>query len=251
MTVKPPQSISPRFIQGGRSRLFGALWSAAAVRGGVLFCNQVGPDYAACYKTGRLLAAILVAGGWTCLRFDYAGWGDSEGEETEYSVRDWIDNISSAHQQLKQTGIRETYLCGFGFGGALAAKYASQSGGVSGLILWNPVTDGGAYAASLRDRHGQLLHGSFARASRQDRVVQSMGFVAAADLASQMSQIRLTELQTPPAGRVLIVAPPSSRQTASLAHRLRELGVEVAVRPHGSGAMAVLAMRATADWLNQ
>jgi len=251
MTAPLLKSIHPRFIQGGRCRLFTALWSARDARGGVLLCNQIGPDYAACYKTGRLLAAIAVAGGWSCLRFDYAGWGDSEGEGTEYSVGDWMDDIAAACHQLKQTGVRKVYLCGFGFGAALAAKYASQADDVSGLIFWDPVIDGRDYAASLRQRRSRWLRGSFARPSQNDRAVQSLGFVARGDLAHQMGRIRLMELKTPPAPRVLIVAGSGDGQAALLAGRLSELGAEVAIEPHGSDARVVLAMRAIGDWLNQ
>ena len=92
-------------------------------------------------KTARLLAKA----GFTALRFDFRGWGDSGGDSEDSSISTMIeDSRAAADFVAKHAGVDNGRIgfLGFSTGGAVAALAAAQDSRVGTLALWNPVADG-------------------------------------------------------------------------------------------------------------
>ena len=252
MPIQQP-SITPMLFASGPRRLMGVLHAAAkgSRRGvGVLICNQVGPDYGEYYKTGRMLIGMLVAKSFDCLRFDYTGCGDSEGGCQDASVQQWlIDTASALHLLKEQSGCSTVCLCGFGFGGLLAAAYAARSPDVESLLLWDPVVDGATYCRQLRKRHRQWLRGSFVKAERGDKQFQAMGFAATPDLEEEMGQLKLEGLACCHARRVFTVTQDGSADQGLLETHFGRQGLGVQSCSMPPDALPLRPMRAATAWL--
>jgi uncharacterized protein len=86
-----------------------------------------------------LLSRYLAANGYSSLRFDYAGMGDSEGVDTDFmSVS---DDIEAAIQTLKQyTGVAKVVIWGLCDAASSALIYAKKNNceDLAGMILLNP-----------------------------------------------------------------------------------------------------------------
>lgn len=218
LNIEP--TITPLMFSSGNRQLMGVCYapSPPSIQDvSVLLCNQVGPDYAEYFKTSRILLNMLVAGGFNCLRFDYTGCGDSEGNFTEGSVSQWISDIATAKTILKdQSGCSNICICGFGFGGLLATAHAAVSV-VSAIILWEPVVDGQIYCRRLRKNHRQWLHGSFVKVQRVDKRFQTMGFPATADLEKEMCRLNINDLPSCRAEKIFAVVRDGSPDQALIA----------------------------------
>jgi hypothetical protein len=90
-------------------------------------------------------ARALQRKGFTVLRFDFRGWGDSEWESEQSTIVTMIEDARAATDfLLGQRGVDATRLgyLGFSTGGAVAAQAIERDPRVRSLVLWNPVGDG-------------------------------------------------------------------------------------------------------------
>jgi exosortase A-associated hydrolase 1 len=98
-----------------------------------------GPQYrAGSHRHFVLLSRDLAAAGIPCLRFDYRGMGDSEGETRNFSALN--SDIRAAVDTLlaRSAGIKHIVLWGLCDGATAAAFYAAEDTRISGLVLLNP-----------------------------------------------------------------------------------------------------------------
>lgn len=96
------------------------------------------------------LARALAAGGFACLRFDYRGMGDSEGDCVDFESAG--PDISSAIAALiAHAGVRSIVLWGL-CDGATACAFKGADPLVAGMVLFNPWirTDAGASEVAIR-----------------------------------------------------------------------------------------------------
>jgi alpha-beta hydrolase superfamily lysophospholipase len=240
------------FPSGGRQLL--AVHYAPAPRSrrgrGILMCNQIGPDYAEYYKTGRMLTNMLVASGFDCLRFDYTGCGDSQGGFEDGSVERWLADIASARRLLTdRSDCSWICPCGFGFGGLLAAAYAATSD-TDGLVLWEPVVDGRSYCHALRKNHRAWLRGSFARATELDERFNAMGFAATVDIERGMRQLRLVDQTSCRASRVFAVMQDDSTDRVSIVEHFARSGTPLQTCMPGD-SLPLRPMRTVIAWLEE
>lgn len=247
-----PVVATPMFFASRSHRLMGVLHAAdpASRRGiGVVICNQVGPDYGEYYKTGRAFLGMLTAAGIDCLRFDYAGCGDSEGDYNDASVTQWLDDIAVAAELLRKSPeCSRICLCGFGFGGLLAAR-AAGSDNADMLLLWDPVTDGATYCRSLQQKQKQWLRGSFAKAERLDRQIMSMGFPAGGTLVNEMSMLKLDDVECHSAKDIFLVAQEDSPDAERIESYCRDRVGRIERCKVAAGALPLRPMRSAVAWL--
>ena len=117
---------------------------------GVVLAYPFGQEYMRAHRALRLLAQALTARGVHVMRVDYRGTGDSAGDLEDFGVLDWIEDLEIARQELRDvSGVRQVGLVGLRLGALLAAELAARLGGVSPLVLWDPVVSGESYLQEL------------------------------------------------------------------------------------------------------
>lgn len=144
----------PFFFDNNRAqKLFGVLHSpehkvsdTINTMGWVL-CHSFAEEKLWAHRVYVSLARCLASQGHTVLRFDYSGYGDSDGEFENSTVDDQLNDIYAAIDTLKDK-VQNTDnigLIGLRYGALLAAMIAESHKEISHLVLWDPVIDMGRY----------------------------------------------------------------------------------------------------------
>lgn len=141
------------FFGPARQQLLGVYHAPAAAQDrfqGVVLCYPFGQEYMRAHRAFRQLAFILSSKGYHVLRFDYRGTGDSAGDVQGLCASDWLQDIESAVQELKDmTGISGVALVGLRLGALLAGIVACRRRDINTLVLWDPLISGAAFLAEL------------------------------------------------------------------------------------------------------
>lgn len=128
-------------------RLYGVLYRPAGGSGSaVLICNPLGQEALRAHRLLRVLASRLARQGFSVLRFDYFGTGESMGDDEEGSLDGWAGDVATAHGELlARSGVSRTIWIGMGLGANVAAMAAEAGREPTRLVLLEPVRDGAAY----------------------------------------------------------------------------------------------------------
>ena len=135
---------------GPNGELFGVLHSPASgnsvganhrVRPGLAMCAPFGEEAKSAYRVFFDLACALADKGWTVLRFDYFGTGNSMGGFDGFAPGRARDDIGHALDLLREEGVGKAGLLGLGLGAALAFEAAPVQQ-AEFLILWQPTVNG-------------------------------------------------------------------------------------------------------------
>jgi pimeloyl-ACP methyl ester carboxylesterase len=199
----------------------------------------------------RQLARTLSARGWHVLRFDYYGTGDSAGDFAEANREQWLADVDTAVEELKDIGqLSRVALVGMRVGGALAAQVAERRRDVDRIVLWDPVMDGKSYLLEV---------GAPSTASSQGPDV--LGVVLAPEARRDMEAIRLDQIG-PGLPKTLVLDTTQSPKTYdALVTHLRVQGVDCSVEHvpdvqawreewgWGGVGMPVTAINAIAAWM--
>jgi alpha-beta hydrolase superfamily lysophospholipase len=164
--------------------LFGILCEPAERRGdtAILMLNVGGNHHIGPHRMYVKAARALAAAGYSSLRFDLAGIGDSRmlpGSSVDGSYfRHSMPSVSAAIDLLAQTGCKRFYLLGICSGAYVAFQSAQIDPRVTGQILMNPrfleweATPRGSWQASMR-RHYKSI-GYYRRALLRSHVYQRL-----------------------------------------------------------------------------
>ncbi|MBN2195885.1 MAG: alpha/beta hydrolase [Polyangiaceae bacterium] len=147
----PPREHAFYFEHRGRN-LFGTLHepAMAALRRGWVFCSPFGEERGFSQKMAVEWARVLCEAGYWVLRFDYRGYGDSEGLFHEFSADDHVEDILSAVMHLEdRIGIPCRGLWGMRLGASLAARAVEKGNLRVALALWDPIVSGEKYMDEL------------------------------------------------------------------------------------------------------
>jgi len=141
------------FGEQGR-RTFGVLHQPAAgcvwKNASWVLCAALGQERGNAQRFMVEWARALSRQGYWVLRFDYRGYGDSDGAEEEYSIEDHVADIDAALAEVeRRTGVPCWGLCGLRLGATMAAVAAAQRHRHLHLILWEPLVSGQAYLDAL------------------------------------------------------------------------------------------------------
>ncbi|HOX40417.1 MAG TPA: alpha/beta fold hydrolase [Candidatus Brocadiia bacterium] len=126
------------WIQSGAKRLSAILHSADADRIIVLAHGFTGHKI----EAGRLFvqaARTFAEGGFSVLRFDFAGSGDSEGSFDEMSPKTEIADLHAVLEWVRDMGFSRRGLLGLSMGGAVSTFVAAERQDLKALVLWSPV----------------------------------------------------------------------------------------------------------------
>lgn len=132
----------PFYFGSGANRLFGLHFPARGRprASGIVLCNGFGKEYEISRTSLCNMARDLARGGFSCLRFDYRGYGDSAGEFSNATVRSMCADIEAAVDELqRRANVASVGLLGIRLGATLAAVVAARLPRLSWLVLWEPL----------------------------------------------------------------------------------------------------------------
>ena len=94
---------------------------SACTASGVLILPSIGYEYWSTHRTVRVLAESLATAGYTALRLDYDGTGDSAGTSWDPNrLQAWRDSADAGAAALRDVGVERLCVLGVQFGGLLA-----------------------------------------------------------------------------------------------------------------------------------
>jgi uncharacterized protein len=116
----------------------------------ILLCYPFGHEYIRVHRVFRRLAINLASNGFHVFRFDYFGTGDSSGDPEQARLRQWIENIYKASEQLQlRSKLSRVCLVGLRLGATMAVMAAKELPEMDALVLWEPVVNGSEYLREL------------------------------------------------------------------------------------------------------
>jgi alpha/beta superfamily hydrolase len=92
-------------------------------------------------------AEAMCKEGFSVLRFDFAGSGESEGEFSEMTLSSEAEDLKSAFEFMKSHGYRRIGLVAASFGGAVAMIAHPDA---EAVVLWNPRSKKGRFSSLER-----------------------------------------------------------------------------------------------------
>jgi pimeloyl-ACP methyl ester carboxylesterase len=209
----------PAFLDRGGERLFSVLHRPSAPPlGGFLFCHPLGEEKLWAHRVYVSLARDLAAAGWTVLRFDFRGEGDSDREFQDTNLVTRIEDTQTALAALRSELPPDSKVTLFGLrlGGSVAATVAAMPGArVESLILCDPIVRGAAYMQELlmiNLAHQMALHRKVVH-NRKELVSQMRGgvpvniegYLLSDDCFEQLSGLDLTDTMAGFQGSGLVV----------------------------------------------
>lgn len=211
------------------ARLFGWLHRPAAsadVGLALVICNPFGFEEVCAHRALRDLAQAAAEAGVPTLRFDYAGCGNSDGDDAQANMLErWLASVHCAVDAVKHaSGARQVCLFGVRLGALLATLAASSREDVRGLVAVAPVLRGRLH---LRELTVLARTGIAAPQATGDGRLESAGFVLSAATCGALSAVDLRTLLRPPAPRVLVVERDDLPDAVNWAPVLERLGAEV------------------------
>jgi pimeloyl-ACP methyl ester carboxylesterase len=210
------------FFFGERDRqLFGVYTPPrGGARGGqaVLLCYPFGSEHMRAHRAFRQLSGLLNRAGSHVLRFDYFGTGDSAGRGDEASLEQWVQDIGTAVDELKDTcGATTVSLIGLRLGAALAAAAAAQRTDIDRVILWDPIVDGSRYLSEMQAIAGRPQ-------LRADEPMGVTGFPVTGGMRQALSALDLRTSEPPRAKRIDIIAASEQPEYPALEQAWRARG---------------------------
>lgn len=152
--------MTPFYFGDSHAPLYGVLHeptSGSFKSKAILICAPLGHEYFRSHRMLALLSEQLAAQGYYCLRFDYAGTGDSAGEFDLQSIERWQKNIAQAAEELSLLAGVERLDCICLRLSALLLLCSEYQTRFSNIILWDPVSDGKEYLDELAALQGRVL----------------------------------------------------------------------------------------------
>ncbi len=143
----------------------------------VVFCHgfhghKGGPNGRFFVRAARTLASH----GISSLRFDQYGCGDSEGDSTDSSFRDWITTTRAVAEQYVASGYRVA-LFGHSMGAVAALGVAAELRGLAAVVAWSGDPNVEPFVPSptgFVEEGGQLARDSYWREAHEARIAEQL-----------------------------------------------------------------------------
>ncbi len=220
-TDMPISNEVPHFFRSGNDSLYGVYYqaqTASDVNRGVVICSPWGQEYIRTHRALHQMAIRLSDAGIPVLKFDYFGTGDSNGEDTDFSINRSIEDIAVAIEQLRQrSGFNDIALVGLRLGGTMAALAHEKYGSTSHLGLWDPIVNGHHYLDELAEWHKRNLNYYLGEVDQNPnpQTHEVLGFAMSETMRAQLNEIDLLTLAWP-TKQTLLVERETNEGTAKL-----------------------------------
>ncbi|HEY7407082.1 MAG TPA: alpha/beta hydrolase, partial [Gemmatimonadaceae bacterium] len=196
--------MNPFFFGNSKQPLYGVYHPPRAHTSrptAVVLCYPLWQEYMRAHRAFRQLAMLLSKAGFSVLRFDYFGTGDSAGESDAGDVSRWTHDISTAIDELKDTAaVTKVSLVGLRVGASLAAAVATERKDLDRVILWDPVVGGKSYVEKMvltEQASGTAPHGPVG-------TIGIKGFPLTSRMREGLEGIDLHRLPAPASGRMIM-----------------------------------------------
>ena len=136
----------PSFIEGGQGPLFLLHFPPDGdieYKGNILYIQPLAEEMNKSRRMVALQAKRFAAQGYSVALVDLYGCGDSGGDFVDARWLVWLDDLQRVVHWLQTQADGPLYLWGLRTGALLAAELA-QSHVCQGLIMWQPVLNGGS-----------------------------------------------------------------------------------------------------------
>lgn len=228
---------TPFYFNGIRTSLFGIKHSPSGDKKniGLVFCHPFAEEKLWSHRVFVNMARDLAKNGYPVLRFDYSGYGDSDGRFEECTLYDHANDIKAAIAELKNAfgGISSIGLIGLRYGATLAALVAEEdiSKTISHLVMIDPVVDMESYMQEVLRANlttQMIIHGKIV--TTRDELTKNImdgdavnidGYDITRSLYESVCVIKLNNIQKTYAGKSLIIQ--IGRQNQSVRKELEQL----------------------------
>jgi uncharacterized protein len=194
-------------------------------------CPPIGHEYINSHRALRQLAALLANAGFPVLRFDYYGCGDSSGEEEQGSLSQWLEDTSTAVSELRRrTNLSEVCLVGLRLGATISLLVATAKNDVTGLVLWEAVTNGKDFLRDVLALQKQMMRfRPKPRKSKKpaDTTLDLLGFAMNQSLRDEVEGIDILGVSQKPAESAFVIQSNDEISAEALCQHLRVLGTQV------------------------
>ena len=229
---------------------------------GVVMCRPMGYEANCAYRTYTQFAEKLANAGFDVLRFDYQGTGDSAGSDVDPDrLRAWLDSIISATKELRRlAGVSRLAFFGVRLGATLAAKAASELGGVESLVMWAPCVTGRAFARELRASSANRAKSGRTGDDPATCDIEALGHIYTAQTLQDLEALDCQRLDVRPAARVMIIGRDDMPGEGPLPAKYTAMGIDTShvkwpgycgmmLEPHES-VVDHTTLGLIADWLS-
>jgi alpha/beta superfamily hydrolase len=218
--------MNPFFFGSSRKQLFGVHHppkTDSARKTAVLLCYPFGDEYMRTHKAVRQLTLHLAKVGFHLLRFDYFATGDSAGESEDGTIDQWIEDISVAADELKDTsGLTSISVVGLRLGATLATEAVATRTDVEELVLWDPIVRGTAYFDELMLPPPFLHDAPPAPPPKRGETAGALGYPVTPALRAGLERLDLTAKAVPGPRRVSLVVSHEREDYTSLKDHLQQ-----------------------------
>ena len=264
--MRASQSPRPMYLQVAGTAVFAVLHEAAGpLRDtAVLLCPQFGWEDMLTYRTRREWAQDLARRGYTTLRIDFPGSGDSAGVPTDPGqLETWTRAVDGAVRWLRggsggapvagdggggPAGAAQVAVIGMGIAGLVSCRAALRGAPIDELILWSVPARGRTLVRELRTFSAMevanlLEDGESAPESDpvEDGALVVNGYLMSAETVTGVECLDLGKVEFTPSRtlrRALLLGRDGMKVDKSLPGALERAGVAVTVADgQGYGAM--------------
>lgn len=170
LSEEDPLELSPLqteyfLIPSGKNLIFGTWYtSKTADQAPIILCPPLFQEEIIADRAMTTLCERIATSQSPVVRFDFAGMGNSEGDQSTLSLEDWHQNLKDVIQKTKDKFTsNEVHLIGLRLGATLIHSFLPKYEGTIGKVLyWHPVLNGNDYLKSLVHDQQLLVKGSLA-----------------------------------------------------------------------------------------
>ena len=218
-------SAQPLYLDAGDEAFLAFLHDPPGGRGtrAVLVCPQLGWDDVCAYRSRFEWAERLAARGFTALRLDLPGTGDSPGSHDDpRRLEAWTKAIAEAARTLRSRGATRVAAVGIGAGGLVLWRAVTAGAPVDELVLWAVPAKGRLAVRELK---------AFAQVEEQalgigEGQFAAGGFPQSDELLADLGALDLTALPLPRGLRVLLLERDTLPVDKALVETLDRAGIE-------------------------